>query len=108
MPNRAASLPEVRGVTGVQSGKDLPDLMIEFGGAQNIPVSLRRGGKTIGHLDPLRRQFPNHLTQGCVLAAHERHVIDPDLLRTSEYNSLCGVGRHAFSLRPEFLQLLRH
>ena len=109
MPNRAASLSKVRGVAGIEAGKDLLDSLLDFGSAQKIPVSFGRDGKAIGYFNSPRHQLPNHLSQGCILAAHERDVIDPDLFEPPNISSSLGVGCHVFlPLRPEFLQLLRH
>ncbi len=76
----AAALHQVVHVVGVEALQDALDPVHGPGAVQQVPVPPGGDGEAAGHGHTLGRQVAVHFAQARVLAAHQRHVLDADLV----------------------------
>ena len=72
---------EVAAVVNVETLKDRGDLRPEPGLIEPVFVRNRRDGEAGRYVNPVLSERADHLTQGCVLTAHQTDVVGGDLVK---------------------------
>ena len=68
-------------ILGIKVGEDLFDLILDSRRFQQIAIGICRDGKTMGNGDTLGGKMLIHLTEGGILAAHQRNVVNADIVK---------------------------
>ena len=110
LPGGQAAPLQVGDVPGIEPIEDVPEPGRDAGVLDKIVIGRRRDGETIRHPDAPGRQFPDHLAEGRVLAADQRHILDADVLEPENFSRLSTHLGHACLLpmsgsKPELLKM---
>jgi len=83
------ALLEVTQIVGVQPGQGVANGGLNPRLFEEVAIGKGGDGVPIGHRHPLRRQLLMHFTQGSILAAHYRHILDANVIKPE--NKCCFV-----------------